>query len=308
MLFSKTSAGIEISTAGVKCVLVGGSLASPRLERVAQTVFPENTIHISLREQNVLNPEVFVDRVRAAHNLLLSRSERVALTLPDSVGRMLLLDFEGRFKSRNEALDLIRWKLKKSIPFEVADTHLDFQQLAVRENGDLALLVALVSRSVVSQYEELLVKAGLSPFRIDFNTFNVCRFFERSLSGSENCFLISFFNGTLSIVAFTDGIPEFLRIKEISDSATIDSRLFMEINSSLLVYRERFPEQSTKKCFCLASPQMMPTVIELVTDITGTAPTALDTKSELTPGNSAPADQATLFAYTAAIGAALRGL
>ena len=158
MLFATNSTGLEINPQGAVFATIAGSAAAPRLERVASATFPENTLHISLREQNVLEPEIFVDRIRSAHNLLLSRSAKVSVTLPDSVGRILLLDLEGRFKSRAEALDLIRWKLKKSIPFDLADTHLDYQKLAVRENGDMSLLVALVSKTVISQYEELLLQ------------------------------------------------------------------------------------------------------------------------------------------------------
>ena len=93
------------------------------------------TIHVSLREQNILDPKVFISQLKDAYNMLLYRGTRLSVTLPDTVGRVMLLDVEGRFKSRTEGLDIIRWKLKKSMPFDVADTHLDYQQLTVRENG-----------------------------------------------------------------------------------------------------------------------------------------------------------------------------
>ena len=105
--------------------------------------------------------------------LLLYSGTRLSVTLPDTVGRIMMLDVEGRFKSRAEGLDIIRWKLKKSMPFDVADTHLDYQQLTVRENGDMALMVALVLAPVISQYEELLVAAGFMPSRIDFKS-SIC--------------------------------------------------------------------------------------------------------------------------------------
>ncbi|MEI6212857.1 MAG: pilus assembly protein PilM [Desulfuromonadales bacterium] len=308
MLFSKTSAGMEISTTGVKCALVGGTRSAPRVVQVAHAPFPENTLRVSLREQNVLDSELFVERIRAVHNLLLSSSDRVAVTLPDSVGRVLLLDFEGRFKSRVEALDLIRWKLKKSIPFDIEDTHLDYQQLSVRDNGDLAILVALVSRAVISQYEELVVKAGLSPYRIDFNVFNICRCFDRHLSGVDNGILVYLYGSTLGVMAFSDGVPEFMRIKDVSGASALDSRMFRELNSSLLVYREKFPEKNSPSLFSMAAPDVSLAFQEMVAEATGTLPLMLETKTEVTPGNSAPGDQATLFTYTAAIGAALRGL
>jgi len=306
--FSKASTGLEISPGRVTFALVGGSVATPRIDRVASSPLPANTLRISMREQNVLDSEGFVNSVRSAHNLLLCRNSKVSVTLPDSVGRIVLLDLETRFKSRLEALDLIRWKLKKSIPFDLADTHLDYQQLAVRDNGDLALLVALVSKTVISQYEELLTEAGLTPARIDFNSFNLCRAFERRLSLNDDGILISFYDGILGIMVFTQGAPEFIRTKDLSGTMAVDNRLYMEVNSSLLIYRERFPDRTVQTIFCMAPPELAQNFLEMVAEATGLSPVLLEIKTVVTPGENSPGDQKSLFPFTAAIGAALRSL
>lgn len=308
MFFSSNLIGVEISQRGVVFALTGGSASSPRVERVAQASFSPQTLQVSLRELNVLDPDALVAGLKSAYNLLLCRSDRVAVSLPDATCRIMLLDLEGRFKSRAEALDLIRWKLKKSIPLDSSDTLIDYQQLTVRENGDLALLVAIASRTVISQYEDLITKAGLSPARIDCNTFNICRLFERRLSLQEDCFLISFYGSTLSIVAYAQGIPEFIRIKDLSGNLATDSRVYMEINSSLLVYKERFPERPVQTVFCVAAPDIAQNFQEMVGEATGLTPVPLETKGAVIPGNSAPGDQIRLFPCTAAIGAALRSL
>ena len=243
MLFSQTSLGVEINPSSVRFALLGGS-SSPLLERVSDAPMPPGTVRVSLREPNVLDPHAFVETVRNAHNLLLYNGTRLSITLPDAVGRIMMIDVEGRFKSRAEGLDIIRWKLKKNMPFDIADTHLDYQQLSVRENGDMALMVALVSRAVIAQYEELLVEAGFTPARIDFNSFNLYRAFENRLSPQDDLTLITFYDNTLSIMVFAAGILEFQRVKEISGSRGVDSRVYMEINSSLKVYRERYPERA----------------------------------------------------------------
>ena len=305
-MFANNLIGVEINPQGVVCALTGGSAASPRVERVASALFSPHTLQVSLREQNILDPEAFVSGLKSAYNQLLCKSSRVAVSLPDGVCRIMLLDHDGRFKSRQEALDLIRWKLKKSIPFDSADTHLDYQQLTVRDNGDLALLVAIASRSVMSQYEELIAKAGLSLARIACNTFSICRLFDSRLSLQSDCILISFYGTTLSVVAFTDGIPEFIRSKDLSGTVATDSRVYMEISSSLLVYKERHPEQPVQSIFCVTAPEVAHNFLEMVAESTGLTPTLLETKGAVLPGNSAPGDQVRLFPCTAAIGVALR--
>ena len=308
MLFTRKSLGVEINPSGVAFALLSGSASSPRLERVAYAPMPPGAVRVSLREPNILDPHSFSDAVRSAYNLLLHSGTRLSITLPDAVGRIMMLDVEGRFKSRAEGLDIIRWKLKKNIPFDIADTHLDYQQLSVRENGDMALMVALVSRSVIGQYEDLLVSAGFTPARIDFNSFNLFRAFESRLMLQDDVALISFYDGTLSILVFAEGVLEFQRIKDLSGSQGVDSRVYMEINSSLMVYRERFPERVVQHVSCIASPDVAREFCGMVAEVTGCAPTLLEVKSVVKPADAAPADQESLFSYTTAIGAALRSL
>lgn len=307
-MFNRKSLGLEISPSGVAFALLGGPAAAPRLERVSYRPLAPGTLHLSLREANILDPQSFVSRVKDAHNTLLYRGTRLSLTLPDAVGRILLLDVEGRFKSRAEALDIIRWKLKKSMPFDIADSHLDYQQLSVRANGDMALLVALVSRTVIRQYEELLDAAGLAPARIDFNTFNLCRTFEKQLASLDEGALVSFYDGILGITIFSDGVPEFVRIKDLAGITVADSRVYMEVNSSFLVHRERFPERALQHVACIAPPGMARDFCGIVAEVTALEPLLLETKTVVTPSDAAPADQESLFPFTAAIGAALRSL
>jgi type IV pilus assembly protein PilM len=265
-------------------------------------------VRVSLREPNILDPQAFCDTVRSAHNLLLHNGTRLSISLPDGVGRIMMLDVEGRFKSRAEGLDIIRWKLKKNIPFDINDTHLDYQQLKVRENGDMALMVALVSRTVIGQYEELLLSAGFTPSRIDFNSFNLYRAFEGRLAHQDDVTLISFYDTTLSILVFADGVLEFQRVKEISGSRGVDSRTYMEINSSLMVYRERFPDRPLQFVSCIAPSDIAGEFCSMVTEATGCAATLLEVKSVIKPADTAPADQESLYPFTTAIGAALRSL
>lgn len=307
-LFGKKSIGVEISPQGVACALLGGNAMSPRLERVAARPFAPGVVQPSLREPNILDAQAFGERLAETHALLLHKGTRLSVSLPDVVGRVLLMDVEGRFKNRNEALDIIRWKLKKNMPFDVSDTHLDYQQLRVRENNDMVLLVTLVSRSVIGQYEDLMVAAGFSPARIDLNCFNFYRSFEKRLALLENHALISFYNGSLSILICSDGLPEFIRVKALPGTLADDNRVFREISNSLLAYRERFPDRPPHKVACIAAPDVARDFCEMAAEASASETLLLEVKSTVKPSEYAPADQNTLFPFTAAIGAALRNL
>lgn len=308
MLFSRKSMGVEINAGAAAFALLGGTTAAPRLERVSRRPFAPGTLRASLREANILEPQAFCDRLREAHALLLHNGTRLSAALPDAVGRILLMDVEGRFKNRGEALDIIRWKLKKSLPFDLADTHLDYHLLTKRPSGEMALLVTLVSRTVIGQYEDLITAAGLVPARIDLNSLSLCRAFGKRLELEGDVALISFYGSTLGIWVFMGGIPEFVRIKELPGAEAVDSRVYLEINNSLLAYRERFPERMPPKVSCIAAPETSREFCAMVGEATGIEPLLLEIKSAVKPANAAPADQKALFPYTVAMGAALRSL
>ncbi len=308
MLFNRKSAGVSISSSGIDVALLGGKRTQPVLERVASRPFNDAVVRVSLREPNIVDPERFITALKEAVNLTIYKGKNIFLSLPDGAGRVMLMDMESRFKSRAEGLDTIRWKLKKSLPIDLADTHLDYQLLQVRESGELLLLVAVTSKTVISQYEEIITAAGFNPTRIELEAFSICRCFNRQLEIMGDGGLIYIYNNTIGIMVFVDGLPVFSRFKTIPESISPQGRIRGEISNSLLAYRERFPDQPLKKLSCLISPEVSRDFCDLLEDISGLKPTPLDTIAAIKPSTDSPSDHSALFRSTVAIGAAMRGL
>jgi len=308
MLFSRKAVGIEITQHTVRMALIDGTTTAPRLLAHASGAFPEATIRILHREPNVTTPGVFVNCLRETFSALGTRSELVSLSLPDSAGRVVLLDLDTRFKNRREGIDIIRWKLKKSLPFDLHDIHLDYQIIREKENGELTALVALMSRQVISQYEELLVEAGLKPNRVDFSTFNLYRLFAKRLEMSEHSLFVAFHDGVLSILVFRDGSIDFYRTKEVSDVEPDMNRIFMETNSSLLFYRDKNPGRELRDAFCLVPDGMGEAFQTVVNEACGLDPLLLDVQKFVTVAQPVGTGKSTLVGLAAALGAATRNL
>jgi len=307
-MFSRKSIGVSLTPSRVSFAQVVGTAASPRLEGATFRPFSTGTMRLSFREPNILNPQGFIAALKEARNALSCRGKSVSLSLPDTVGRVMLLDMEGRFKSRSEALDLIRWKLKKKLPFEISDIHLDYQQIKTRENGDMVLLVALVLRPVITQYEELLESAGMVPARIDFNSFNLCNVFERRIGARDDFALVSYYESNLGILFFADGRPEFVRNKIVHGDEDLYERLHKEIRCTFLSYREHNHEREAGTVFCFAPPSMARNFCGITSEATGCDPILLETKTALEIREGTSGDPEFLFPFTAAIGAALKAL
>jgi len=304
MIFSNNALGLELTGDGLRLALVAGG-KTPRLDAGLTAQFAPGTLQLSRREPNVTNPQAFVAQVREAHLRLLTKEKTVSVSLPDATGRVVLLDLEARFRNREEGLDIIRWKLKKSLPFDISQVHLDYQTLAEKENGAVSLLVSLISRPVITQYEELLLAAGLEPKFLDFTSFNLYRLFEPRLEMSENGAFVTFYGGAMTVLIFYGGVLSFYRTKETVGEA---QNLYREVNSSFLVYNDRHPGQAVTEVFCMAGAGEAEAFRALVAEASGLEPVLLDLDRMVTLGSGLTMDRAALHSLAGALGAALRSL
>jgi len=308
MIFPKKALGIELCNDGARIVLASGKRDAPCLNAVSEASFPADTLKFSMREENVLNRASFVSTIRELHLRLLSHVRQVSLSLPDSTGRTMILDVETRFKSRVEGADIIRWKLKKSYPLDINEAHLDYQIIQEKETGEISLLVSLIARPVVRQYEELMEEAGLEPNRIDFTTFNLYSLFSQRLDLAENSLLVTCHGGTVSIMIFHEGKLEFCRAKEVPGGVRESNRIFREINSSFLLFKEKAPGHSPTEAFCVYSEDDAESFCSLVGEATGLDPVLLDAERIIARERPTGVDLKTMRRYAAALGAAARNL
>ena len=113
-------------------------------------------------ETNLLD----VAELRAAVTKVLGslnvKGQDVALLLPDPVIRVFVLHFEVFPRSQAEAIPLLRWRLKKSVPFEAEETLISYMRQAPREDG-VDIVTGLARLRIIREYEQLLEAAGATP-------------------------------------------------------------------------------------------------------------------------------------------------
>jgi type IV pilus assembly protein PilM len=84
------------------------------------------------------------------------KGSEIAVVIPDSAARIAFLTAEKLSKNAEEQRTFIRWKLKKSIPFDVDTAQVAYRILGPHRGGPgVDMLVALSPRSVVQEYETL---------------------------------------------------------------------------------------------------------------------------------------------------------
>jgi type IV pilus assembly protein PilM len=135
---------------------------SGAVDGLAVESLPHGALVPSAVETNVSNPPAMKDAVAKVASRLRAKDEDVALLLPDTVIRVFVQHFDDFPRSREEALPMLRWKLKKSVPFEAEETLISYMRQAPREDG-VDVLTALARLRIIREYEGLAENAGLQP-------------------------------------------------------------------------------------------------------------------------------------------------
>ena len=132
------------------------------LDMFAVESLPPGAIVPSAVEINLVNSAAVKAAVSKACHRLRSRDEDVALILPDPVIRVFVQHFEDFPRSAQEAIPMLRWKLKKSVPFEADETVISYMRQAPRETG-VDVVTGLARLRIIREYESLAEGAGLHP-------------------------------------------------------------------------------------------------------------------------------------------------
>ncbi len=135
---------------------------SGSLDGYAVEALPAGAIVPSAVEANIINLAAVKSATSSVCDRLRAREEDVALILPDPVIRVFVQHFQEFPRSPQEAIPMLRWKLKKSVPFEADETLISYMRQAPREDG-VDVVTALARLRIIREYESLAEGAGLHP-------------------------------------------------------------------------------------------------------------------------------------------------
>jgi len=147
----------EISEAGIAAARIG---AKAELEFQP---LKSGTISVSPLKENVQDPDELTAAVRALAGTQTGRKRKdVALILPDFCVRMAVLDFDNFPSDAKEQSALVRFRLKRAVPFDVDAAALAYwPQAAGHKRVEVVVVVAPLE--IVSRYEAPFRVAGMVP-------------------------------------------------------------------------------------------------------------------------------------------------
>jgi type IV pilus assembly protein PilM len=130
--------------------------ASSRLPMERRTdVLPERGLAASPSAPNIMKPQLYQDvlsQVKGKHG-------NSALVIPDYAVRMAVLDFEQFPSGEAERTALLRFRLRKSVPFPIDEARLSYSIQFTNEKL-VEVLVVAIARPILEDYERIFLDAG----------------------------------------------------------------------------------------------------------------------------------------------------
>jgi type IV pilus assembly protein PilM len=149
----------EITVSGVLAARAADK--APRLDLFTWRRLNPGTITPGLGGANVQDGEALRAAISGALGAVGTQRHDVIVIVPDAAIRVLLLDFETLPSKPQEIDPVIRFRLKKSLPFDVDQAAVAYD--IRRDNGAVQVVAAVSPRSVVEEYEAAFRDVGYFP-------------------------------------------------------------------------------------------------------------------------------------------------
>jgi type IV pilus assembly protein PilM len=115
-----------------------------------------------LKTPNIIDRTAVVAALKGALDSVEGRDKRLTLVVPDAAARVLILDFDTLPAKRAEALPVVRFRLRKLVPFEADEAAVSYQVMQ-QTAEEAKVLVTAMPHAVLAEYEEVVRLAGYEP-------------------------------------------------------------------------------------------------------------------------------------------------
>ncbi len=201
----------ELSEEGLSFAPISG----PSLAEFAP--FEPGVLLVSPVHDNIQQPHVLQERIRSMVPANGHRKRRAALILPDYCARIAVLDFDTFPSDPDEQQALVRFRLKKSVPFEV-DTAMVSYVEQPKADAKVEVLAAVMSSEIVAQYEAPFRAAGFHPGLVTTSSIAALNL----LDADGITLLVKLSGRILSVLVLRDNAVKLARCIEMDQAGVLD--------------------------------------------------------------------------------------
>ena len=187
----------EVSASGIAMV----DSSAPQV--LKQEPLPADVLRISPSSSNMQDAAPLRAAVDRLAQILPGKRNTAGLVLPDFATRMAVLEFDELPEDTQQRASLIRFRLRKSVPFPIDEAQLSFATQR-RDGARVEVLTVAIDRNVLGEYEGVFSNAG---FRVGLVTPSclACLPLCKLPSAEDALTLLLKLNGSILTVLLLEG-------------------------------------------------------------------------------------------------------
>jgi type IV pilus assembly protein PilM len=155
-------AAVEITPEGVLAAVRRTESGADDGLAYAFATLPPGAVVPGIEDANLRAPEAVADAIRSALGELAPRQRAITLVIPDASVRVFVLDFDSIPTRVDEALSVLRFRLRKMVPFDVEHGGVSYQILN-QNKSECKVLTAVLPGPILADYEAAVRAAGYEP-------------------------------------------------------------------------------------------------------------------------------------------------
>jgi type IV pilus assembly protein PilM len=185
------------------------------------------------------------------------RRTATALVIPDYAVRMAILDFEQFPAGDEERVALLRFRLRKSVPFHIEEAQLAYA-VQLEQPKHIEVLTIAIARPILDEYERIFTDAG---YRVGLVMPSCVATMRLCVGGESGLTLLAKAAGsTLSVLLLENGRVRLVRCLDLagteSEPAEREDRSILALLQQTLAYAEdQLGEPVSRLLLCGFGPE-----------------------------------------------------
>lgn len=204
------------------------------LESATAQNLPEGALVPGLQQANLAARQAIVDAIRDSLGIVAGRSRDVVLVIPDATTRIMLLDFDTLPEKREDAEGVVRFRLKKSLPFDIDQSAVSFDRQGVDKG--VRVIAAVTPRTVIEEYESAVREAGYNPGTVIPSMIAALG----AVDATAPAMIIKVELGTTTFAIVDQNQLLLYRALENGGAVVTGESLIDDVNTSLVYFEDRY--------------------------------------------------------------------
>ena len=204
------------------------------LEAAVSKTLPEGALTPGLQQANVNARDALLAALRDSLTAVAGRVRDICLVIPDATTRVMLLDMEALPEKPQDADAVIRFRLKKSLPFDVDQSSVSFDRQGTA--NPMRVVAAVTPRTVLDEYESLVRDAGYNPGSVLPSMLAALGVVD----ASRPTMVIKVEHGTTTFAIVDQNQLLLYRALENGGVSVTGDSLVDDVNTSLVYFEDRY--------------------------------------------------------------------